>query len=85
MIHRWPDTPDKVIFSRNRAEEMKMATARELNPSAHGRAATAAVVDRVRSIAADGLSDPIRQVAKKCILDWFAVTLAGADEPLSRN
>jgi len=60
-----------------------MATAPALNPSPQGRAATAAVVDRVRAITAESLPDPIRAVARQCILDWFAVTLAGAEEPLS--
>jgi len=61
-----------------------MATARAVNPSAQGRDATAAVAGRVRSITAQGLPNPIRQVAKQCILDWFAVTLAGVEEPLTK-
>ena len=31
-----------------------------------------------------GLDAPARTVAKHCILDWFAVTLAGLDEPVAR-
>ena len=32
----------------------------------------------------DDLPDNVVQIAKQCLLDWFAVTLAGSREPLTR-
>ncbi|MFM0395098.1 MmgE/PrpD family protein [Paraburkholderia phytofirmans] len=45
---------------------------------------TAAVVDRTRRLAASELPDNVRTVGRQCMLDWFAVALAGSHEPLVR-
>lgn len=43
---------------------------------------TAAVVDRMRRLSASDLPGNVRTLGKQCMLDWFAVALAGAQEPL---
>jgi 2-methylcitrate dehydratase PrpD len=45
---------------------------------------TAAVVDRMRRLSASDLPDNVRTVGRQCMLDWFAVALAGSREPLVR-
>jgi 2-methylcitrate dehydratase PrpD len=45
---------------------------------------TRALVDCVRDISFERLSDEALVVAKHCVLDWLGVTLAGAREPLSQ-
>ncbi len=45
---------------------------------------TAAVVDRMRRLCAGELPDNVRTVGRQCMLDWFAVALAGSREPLVR-
>ncbi len=47
------------------------------------RAITAALAERSATLGYDDLPDEIRAVARQCLLDWFAVTLAGAREDLS--
>jgi 2-methylcitrate dehydratase PrpD len=47
-------------------------------------AITPAIVERVRAIAREELPAETLQLAKQCVLDWCAVALAGADEPLVR-
>jgi 2-methylcitrate dehydratase PrpD len=44
---------------------------------------TASVARRSAALAYDDLPDEIRAVIKQCVLDWFAVTIAGAREELS--
>lgn len=44
---------------------------------------TGALVDRALAVTYENLPDEIRQIALQCILDWFAVTIAGADEEVS--
>ena len=43
---------------------------------------TRALVDRARAIEYGGLPDGVRLLARLCLLDWFAVTLAGIGDPL---
>lgn len=48
---------------------------------------TSVTMDLARHIVAfreNALDDAVVIVAKQCILDWFAVTLAGFDEPVAR-
>jgi 2-methylcitrate dehydratase PrpD len=47
-------------------------------------AVTAALAERNAGIRYDQVPDEVRAVARQCLLDWFAVTLAGASEDLSR-
>ncbi|HZT52321.1 MAG TPA: MmgE/PrpD family protein [Stellaceae bacterium] len=47
-------------------------------------AVTAALAEKCVAIDCDAIPDEVRAVARQCILDWFAVTLAGAREDLSR-
>ena len=61
-----------------------MATMRAVKPAVHDRAVTREIVERALAIRTDAVPADVRQVAKQCILDWFAVSLAGADEPLVR-
>lgn len=61
-----------------------MATLRAVKPAVHDRAVTREIVERALAIRTDEVPADVRQVAKQCILDWFAVSLAGADEPLAR-
>jgi 2-methylcitrate dehydratase PrpD len=48
------------------------------------QAITATLAERSARLGYDDLPDKIRAVARQCMLDWFAVTLAGAREDLSR-
>ena len=43
---------------------------------------TALLAARARQLGADDTPDWARELARQCILDWFAVTIAGATEPL---
>ncbi|MSR14075.1 MAG: MmgE/PrpD family protein [Gammaproteobacteria bacterium] len=45
-------------------------------------AITAAIVERVMAIARRPLPDATLRLAKQCVLDWSAVAIAGANEPL---
>ena len=45
---------------------------------------TRALVVRARAISFDSLPGDVVFLARQCVLDWFGVTLAGADEPLSQ-
>lgn len=45
---------------------------------------TAEVVARMRSLYSSELPDNVRTIGKQCLLDWFAVALAGSREPLVR-
>ena len=47
-------------------------------------AVTAALAERSAALTYDALPGACREVARQCVLDWFAVTLAGAREELSR-
>jgi 2-methylcitrate dehydratase PrpD len=44
---------------------------------------TAELAERASSIRYEGLPDDIRRLARQCLLDWLAVTLAGSREELS--
>ena len=43
---------------------------------------TEQIVSEVRALSSARLPDAVLQAARNCVLDWFAVTVAGADEPL---
>ena len=61
-----------------------MATVRAVQPAEVNRAVTRELVERACAVRIDAVPADVRAVAKQCILDWFAVSLAGADEPLAR-
>lgn len=46
-----------------------------------GTQVTAALAARAAGLQLDDIDDDARAVARQCLLDWFAVTIAGADEP----
>ena len=45
---------------------------------------TRAIASSARAITFESLPDDVAELARQCVLDWFGVTLAGADEPLAR-
>jgi 2-methylcitrate dehydratase PrpD len=47
-------------------------------------AVTAEIARRAAALRYDALPQDIRLLARQCLLDWLAVTLAGAGEELSR-
>jgi 2-methylcitrate dehydratase PrpD len=49
-----------------------------------GPSPTAALAMRISAIRYDELPPAVVQVARQCVLDWIAVTLRAADEPLVR-
>ncbi|MEP7215480.1 MAG: MmgE/PrpD family protein, partial [Anaerolineaceae bacterium] len=51
---------------------------------AAGEGITSALAARARAISFESLPDDVVFLARQCVLDWFGVTLAGADEPLAR-
>lgn len=46
-----------------------------------GTQVTAALAAKAAGLQLDDIDDDARAVARQCLLDWFAVTIAGADEP----
>jgi 2-methylcitrate dehydratase PrpD len=46
-----------------------------------GTQVTAALAAMAAGLQLDDIDDDARAVARQCLLDWFAVTIAGADEP----
>ena len=46
-----------------------------------GTQVTAALAASAAGLQLDDIDDDARAVARQCLLDWFAVTIAGADEP----
>jgi 2-methylcitrate dehydratase PrpD len=54
-----------------------------LSRQAAGRnAITPFIVSQARSLCSSSLPDEVLQAARNCVLDWLAVTIAGAGEPL---
>jgi 2-methylcitrate dehydratase PrpD len=49
----------------------------------HGQGLTRALSEQARGLTYADLSDEIRAVARQCVLDYVACTLAGASEPLT--
>ncbi len=45
---------------------------------------TATLAERARTLGFEDLPQDIRRLTRQCLLDWLAVTLAGAPEPLTR-
>ncbi len=45
---------------------------------------TAELAERASSIRYQDLPDEVRTLARQCLLDWLAVTLAGSREALAR-
>ncbi|MDF1733999.1 MAG: MmgE/PrpD family protein [Minwuia sp.] len=46
-----------------------------------GTQVTATLAAQAAGLHLDDIDDDARAVARQCLLDWFAVTIAGADEP----
>src|SRR5260370_349883 len=40
------------------------------------------LAERVSAAAYDALPEPVRELARQCVLDYYGVALAGADDPL---
>ena len=45
---------------------------------------TLALAEQARSVSYDSLLEPVRELARQCVLDYFGVALAGADDPLAQ-
>jgi 2-methylcitrate dehydratase PrpD len=45
---------------------------------------TRALAERARAVTYDELPEPVRELARQCVLDYLGVGLAGADDPLVR-
>jgi 2-methylcitrate dehydratase PrpD len=45
---------------------------------------TRTLAERACSVTYDGLPEPVRELARQCVLDYYGVALAGADDPLAR-
>ena len=59
-------------------------TRSSLSPSAGGAVpVTARLAEQAAGLEYDAIPGEIRRVARQCVLDWFAVTLAGAHEELA--
>src|SRR6266566_6179310 len=43
---------------------------------------TQALAERASTVTYDALPEPVRALARQCVLDYFGVALAGADDPL---
>src|SRR5579859_5054108 len=44
---------------------------------------TRTLAERACSVTYDGLPEPVRELARQCVLDYYGVALAGADDPLA--
>ena len=44
---------------------------------------TRALADRASRLSYDALPEPVRELARQCVLDYYGVALAGADDPLA--
>jgi len=45
---------------------------------------TLALAEQASTVTYDALPEPVRALARQCVLDYFGVALAGADDPLAR-
>src|SRR5579883_3310262 len=64
--------------------EETMRAAMSARSAAADVSVTAALARRAATLAYGDLPEDIRRLARQCLLDWLAVTLAGAREELSR-
>src|SRR3954468_7715014 len=48
-----------------------------------GSALTRTLAERACAVTYDALPEPVRALARQCVLDYYGVALAGADDPLS--
>jgi 2-methylcitrate dehydratase PrpD len=48
-----------------------------------GSALTSTLAERACGITYDALPEPVRELARQCLLDYYGVALAGADDPLA--
>lgn len=60
---------------------MNQAMTLRLHEKSAPRAVTRDLADYAANLAPSDLSDDARAIARQCIMDWFAVTIAGAAEP----
>jgi 2-methylcitrate dehydratase PrpD len=44
---------------------------------------TRTLAEQASSVSYDGLPEPVRALTRQCVLDYFGVALAGADDPLA--
>ena len=44
---------------------------------------TRALAERASAVTYDSLPEPVRGLARQCVLDYYGVALAGADDPLA--
>ncbi|MBV9967416.1 MAG: MmgE/PrpD family protein, partial [Alphaproteobacteria bacterium] len=48
-----------------------------------GSALTHKLAERACAVTYDALPEPVRELARQCVLDYYGVALAGADDPLA--
>jgi len=53
------------------------------SPMSSGSPLTSTLGERACGITYDALPDPVRDLARQCLLDYYGVALAGADDPLA--
>src|SRR5579872_6063812 len=61
-----------------------MRAASPVRSSPRDTTVTADLAQRAAALRYEDLPVDIRRLARQCLLDWFAVTLPGAHEPLSQ-
>src|SRR5437870_4476758 len=44
---------------------------------------TRVLAEQAAAVGYDGLPEPVRELARQCVLDYYGVALAGADDPLA--
>src|ERR1700722_14578844 len=49
-----------------------------------GQNLTQTLAERARAVTYDALPEPVRELARQCVLDYLGVGLAGADDSLAR-
>ena len=49
-----------------------------------GTELTRALAERASALSYDALPDKVRELARQCVLDYYGVALAGADDPLAQ-
>src|SRR6266581_3048706 len=55
-----------------------------LTSRAHATDLTLTLAERASSVTYESLPEPVRELARQCVLDYFGVALAGADDPLAQ-
>jgi 2-methylcitrate dehydratase PrpD len=82
VVPGWTPRRRHASLSRT-AEEEAMTAAAPVRSIASDTPVTAALARRAAALRYEDLPEDIRTLARQCLLDWLAVTLAGAGEELT--